>query len=607
MTDRVVGSFPESQRTALWRIAGVIAVAAVVYLVGNGSVALWDRDEPRYAQTSRQMLQSGDWVVPRLYDEPRTAKPPLIYWLQAFAMAVVGDNAFAARLPSAVAMVLTLALTAAAVWTVTGPRRSAWALLVLASSGMVMVSAKASTTDAALLLFVTTAQWCLYAVWRGRGTWAVWLTMALAVGLAALTKGPVVLGVMGTTLVAVWLLGLRMRPTGTRTPAAGFAVIGVGTAEALGTSGGIAADPAPPPVARASAVAATTPRAKSDGARDGRATAAKFIAALVIAAAVVAPWLYLVQQRSPGFVGTSVTHDVLRRVAQPLEGHKGPPGYHLATIWPFFLPWSLLLPLAVVLGWKRRHLPQLRFALAAVLGPWVMFELVRTKLPHYMLPTYPWLALLVGDAIVRCLRGQHRDLVSRVFFAALVGVAVFAGLGAMVPAGASRWFDESIVPGAVVAAAAVTYLALVVSLFLRRRTAAALAALGLGAMASWAIAWAVYLPRAQFLRVSVRTADVLRREGATGPGRVLMLDYKEPSLAFYQGGTIREDRATALTPEHLDGATPWFVITSDVWDKTAPAVREGFELVKPIRGLAYADGRTVEVLVVRRRHAPRQR
>ena len=106
------------------------------------------------------------------------------------------------------------------------------------------------------------------------------------------------------------------------------------------------------------------------------------------------------------FPRTSISHDVVNRVRSGLENHTGPPGYYLATIWPFFLPWSLLLPLAAVVAWKNRRLPVVRFAMAAVLGPWLMFEIVRTKLPHYMLPTYPWLALLVADAIVRCLRGQ---------------------------------------------------------------------------------------------------------------------------------------------------------------------------------------------------------
>src|ERR1043165_3553701 len=79
----------------------IIAAALGVYLAGNGRVSLWDRDEPRYAQTSRQMLQSGDWVVPRLLDKVRTAKPVFIYWCQASAMKLFGDQGntgvFAAR------------------------------------------------------------------------------------------------------------------------------------------------------------------------------------------------------------------------------------------------------------------------------------------------------------------------------------------------------------------------------------------------------------------------------------------------------------------------------------------------------------------------------
>src|ERR1700753_3644925 len=93
-----------------------LVAAAAVYLAGNGRVQLWDRDEPRYAQCSRQMLQSGDWVVPRLYDKLRFQKPPLIYWCQASAMKFLGSEgdagAFSARLPSAVAVLATLILLA---------------------------------------------------------------------------------------------------------------------------------------------------------------------------------------------------------------------------------------------------------------------------------------------------------------------------------------------------------------------------------------------------------------------------------------------------------------------------------------------------------------
>src|ERR1700722_635153 len=86
----------------------IILASGALYLIGNGSVALWDRDEPRYAQTSRQMLQTGDWVVPHYLDKARTAKPALIYWCQASAMKIFGDNEFAARFPSAFATVILL-------------------------------------------------------------------------------------------------------------------------------------------------------------------------------------------------------------------------------------------------------------------------------------------------------------------------------------------------------------------------------------------------------------------------------------------------------------------------------------------------------------------
>src|SRR5687768_1135542 len=108
----------------------VIALAATLYLVGNARVALWDRDEPRYAQTSRQMLHGGDWVVPRFLDKVRTAKPVFIYWCQAGAMALIGnegrDGAFAARLPSVLSMTGVLIILAVVVARGAGREHAFW-------------------------------------------------------------------------------------------------------------------------------------------------------------------------------------------------------------------------------------------------------------------------------------------------------------------------------------------------------------------------------------------------------------------------------------------------------------------------------------------------
>src|SRR5258706_2912141 len=128
----------------------VILAAGVVYLLGNDRVGLWDRDEPRYAQTSKQMVMSepADWVVPLLLDKVRTAKPIFIYWCQAGAMRVLGSTGeFAARLPSSVAMIITLIVLGVAIGRNIGWKRALWTVFILGSSGLVIAAAKMCITD----------------------------------------------------------------------------------------------------------------------------------------------------------------------------------------------------------------------------------------------------------------------------------------------------------------------------------------------------------------------------------------------------------------------------------------------------------------------------
>jgi 4-amino-4-deoxy-L-arabinose transferase-like glycosyltransferase len=484
-------------------------------------------------------------------------------------MAVIGSEGdpgvFAARFPSAVAMTLVLVILAVAVSRVAGREQAFWTVLIFSTCGLTLWSAKACTTDAVLLVGILVAQMGLYALWRGNASWAVVIAVAIAIGEAALTKGPVVLGVMGMTLLTLGVFRWIDRRK--------------------------AADPLPDPQPD------YRKRELGAGAMIARAGVA-----IVIVAALVGPWLYLVNQRESHFLGTSVSHDVLKRIAQPLEGHKGPPGYHLALVFATFFPWSIFLPMTIVSAWKNRHDPLIRFCLAAVLGPWVMFELVRTKLPHYLLPAFPPLALLTADALLRCLRGEKRDLQSRAFFIGLFIISVaMVGIGGATIVLVNR-FADPLTPSIVLIAVALLAAALFSVLFAQRKPRHGLLAMGVGVMATYAALFGLYLPSAKSLHLSSRVADILKRHGATSEGDAIMLDYKEPSLAFYQGGTIRENSSMNLTPALLDEAPRWLVITREIWSKTPEATRQRLEIVDTATGLAYADGgRTVEVLVLQKR------
>jgi 4-amino-4-deoxy-L-arabinose transferase-like glycosyltransferase len=551
-----------NQRLRIVLLVILIVAAAAVYLLGNGRVGLWDRDEPRYAETSRQMVQSGDWVVPHYLDRPRTAKPALIYWCQATAMEIFGDNEFAARFPSAIATGLLLVVLSAVLWRPLGSQLTLWTVFIFATSGLTIAAAKMCITDAVLLLWVTIGQICLYALWRGNRSWSVVIILSVMIGLAGLTKGPVILGIEATTLIALGFFRLLDRK------------------KAL------------PPFS-----------SNAVNAGSGKSSALKILVGLVIVIAFVVPWVLMVNHRASGFILTGLKHDVWDRMMTPLEQHVGPPGYYFLTIWLTFFPWSLLLPLAIGVAIHHRNNPRSRFALSAILGPWIMLECVRTKLPHYLLPVFPPLAYLTADALVRCIRGEMRNLQTKGF---IIPVAIWAVVVALAASG--PWllihvhFVMPIRAMVALSLFGVVFGITVFTAFALRRPALAAVAMGVGTLGFIAILYCFYLPNAQFLRLSERVAEVLKRNGVTGPNQVIMLEYMEPSLAFAQGGTIREAGQIGFSKKFEPLMTPWLVMNKTVWDKAPQDLRDDFIIVGQEYGLAYADhGKWVTVLVLKRK------
>ena len=149
--------------------ADPIGALAAFHCLGNWTLPLIDRDEPRFAEASREMRERGDYLIPRFNGEHRFDKPPLIYWLQAGAYTVLGENEFAARLPSALcaaAIGVVLALWGARLWdAATGSR----AALIFSLCLQTLIHARAAVADMPMILGVTLAAWAGWE-WRTRGS-----------------------------------------------------------------------------------------------------------------------------------------------------------------------------------------------------------------------------------------------------------------------------------------------------------------------------------------------------------------------------------------------------------------------------------------------------
>jgi 4-amino-4-deoxy-L-arabinose transferase-like glycosyltransferase len=375
--------------------------------------------------------------------------------------------------------------------------------------------------------------------------------MAIAIGLGGLTKGPIVLGVPLTTLLALRVI----RPKNVKLASVHLSIW-------------------------------------------------QMIAGLILLGAVVAPWCYLVEKRCPGFLTDAFHKEVIDRSTNPQEGHSGPPGYYLLTIWAMFFPWSLFLPATLISAWKNRRSPQVRFALAAAIGPWLMLELVRTKLPHYLLPAYPFLAFLTADLLVRVGRRRIKAIRDPAFVRIVAAWAIVVAIAGALPWIAMRWFafDRPSMFGlAVFTVLAAEYGRNVYVAMRAARPLVASGIMGVGMFVLVIILHVGFLPAAGFLQVSRRVAEVLKANGATTAGDEIMIDYKEPSLAFYQGGTIREESRD----DYLATVDPifwprWIVVTEEVWEKTPAEKRRLLEEMGMVRGWDYAGKGVVEVKVMRR-------
>lgn len=414
------------------RTPGTEAVTAFVLgfallFSGTSRLPIVNGDEARFAQASREMLASGDPIVPTFGGRDRYDKPPVIYWLTAGCFALLGPSPRTARLPSNVAAAASAALLAWWVRRRAGPGSGLLAGILLTVTPVVLVQGRACTADAVTLALTLVAMMALEPFVRGAGRLRYALVLWSAAALAVLTKGPVAPVVIGATGLALWALDARRRPW-QLLAAAGLVVVGSTLASPLVLA----------PIAAAAAIAAVsdpTTRRRLRGLRWGLGAG--------IASAVLLPWTVAAWKATDGeLFRVAIGRHVIERGLTPLEGHAGFPGMYVATAIVLCVPWFGALLAAVPDAWRRRHDdPLARFLLAWLVGPVAVLEVVATKLVHYPMAVYPAaIALVVRWAW----RDDARDA-GRVAVAAHaiggallaivpVAVAVVSGLDRLLPA-----------------------------------------------------------------------------------------------------------------------------------------------------------------------------
>jgi 4-amino-4-deoxy-L-arabinose transferase-like glycosyltransferase len=342
----------ESPRLRAFHYLLLAVLALAAFVPGRELLPPVDRDESRYMQATAQMLQSGDFIDVRFQDQPRYLQPAGIYWLESAAVAAFSSPqaraAWAYRVPSLIGAVLSVLLTAWIGGTLFGRLAGLAAGVLLAGSVLLGVEARMATIDATLLAAVLAAQAALLAVFlrrdspepAGRGPAALYWA-ALGVGL--MLKGPVILLVSWGTILALVATERRLRWLGWLRPKWGVPLM----------------------------------------------------------LAIVLPWCIAIALVSQGgFFASSVGHNFLGKVATGQQAHGMAPGYYLLAFTLAFWPGSLLAVLALPFVWTERRSAQVRFLLSWIIPTWLVFELVATKLPHYVLPTYPAIACLAGAALV---------------------------------------------------------------------------------------------------------------------------------------------------------------------------------------------------------------
>ena len=582
---------------ALRHVALLLAISALTFFLGLGATRLWDRDEPRNAGATLEMLRRGDWVVPVFNGELRVHKPVLINWFMMTGYAAFGrwDLEFAARFWSAALAAGSVLMTYAIGRRLFNPSVALWAGVVLATNLQFTMLGRAATPEM-LFTFFLTASMLVYVLGtfqpnerdgtddhatppavrgsaaRSFPSWPVAALMYALMGVAVLAKGPAGL-VLPTAVVGMFLLVTRLPERDEEHDSRSL------------------------PWRRRLLRAAGRTFAPAHFLRT--TWSMRPVTALVAAGIVALPWYvavwYATTPRGAWVRGFLFEHNI-GRAARAMEGHGGTLllypltvlFYYPLTILVGMRPWSLLIvPAAMdVVGRVRRR--DAWWAGYVFLACWVgvyvvAFSVVRTKLPSYMTPIYPALALGMGAFVhhwvTRRSMAPEKSVTDALRLMTGVGVVIVVALPAVMFAvqdlailRPEAWLG---LLGLIPLAGAV----LTLKLFRSGNTIGAGRAFAATAVAMMVAVWAIAVVRVD-RRVQHSRPILAAINARSSSPRIATYNRLEPSWVFYAGQTLKDYRSATDAAGFLGASPDAFIITSG--EKLAslrPALPAGVDVI----------------------------
>ncbi len=524
------------------------------FLPGFFNIPAIDRDEARFAQATKQMVESGDFVDIRFQDDVRYKKPVGIYWMQAAAVGTATAlglpgaqrRIWLYRIPSLIGAIGAVLLTYWTALAFVTRRGAALAALMICSCVVLGAEARLAKTDAMLLLTVTAAMGAMarvYLSWqRGEDdprppwSWPAIFWTALAAGI--LIKGPLILMFVALTIAVLaffarslaWLW--RLRP----------------------------------------------------------------LWGLMWLLVLVLPWFIAIFWRAgETFFTDSIGGDMLSKLSAQ-ESHGAPPGVYLLLFWLTFWPGAPLAAMAAPAVWRARREPGAQFLLAWLVPSWIVFEAVLTKLPHYTMPLYPAIAILTVGALERRVlsRSWLRSGTAWWFI-----IPALASLAAVV--GAVSVTRQPVFLAWPFVAAALIFGLFAWWLYDDNRAERSLLN---GVVAALFLACAIYgvvVPALTPLFPSAEVARALRNVVCVGP-KAAAAGFHEPSLVFMTGtSTLLTDGSGAA--DFLAQGSCRFALIEQRAERSfaqrAEAIGLRYDAASRVEGYNISQGRAISIAIFR--------